>query len=80
EKVLGSHRRRGGHHCAAAKNERDLIEVPQQVRRKLTFVLVSHMDQVLDTALGPAPPPKPAPRTRKPQKPATRPAEERREE
>ncbi|NJN67728.1 MAG: endopeptidase La, partial [Chloroflexaceae bacterium] len=69
EKVLGSHRAGVDTIVLPQKNERDLIEVPQQVRRKLTFVLVSHMDQVLDTALGPAPPPKPRPEPENPKNP-----------
>jgi ATP-dependent Lon protease len=71
EKVLGSHRAGVDTIVLPQKNERDLIEVPKQVRCKLTFVLVNHMDQVLETALCPAPPQKAASRTRKTRKPAT---------
>ena len=75
EKVLGSHRAGVDTIVLPQKNERDLMEVPKQVRRKLTFVLVNHMDQVLETALCPAPPQKVASRTRKTRKPATGEAE-----
>ena len=34
-----------------AENEKDLEEIPATVRSALQFVFVSHMDQVLDTAL-----------------------------
>jgi len=33
------------------KNQKDLVEISDQVRRKLKFVLVSHMDEVVDLAL-----------------------------
>ena len=46
------------------KNKPDLVEIPKNVRRKLKFVPVTNMDQVLEIALEPAPP-KPAPRAKK---------------
>ena len=36
------------------KNARDIEEIPESVREKLTFVPASHMDEVLKTALLPA--------------------------
>ena len=33
------------------KNENDLDDVPDDVRAELTFVLVEHLDEVLDMAL-----------------------------
>ncbi|MBF0451617.1 MAG: endopeptidase La [Candidatus Magnetomorum sp.] len=33
------------------KNQKDLVEIPVQAKRKLKFVLVSHMDEVIDVAL-----------------------------
>ncbi|HBI26791.1 MAG TPA: hypothetical protein DDY25_03550, partial [Peptococcaceae bacterium] len=33
------------------ENKKDLEEIPSNVKRKLKFVLVDHMDQVLDEAL-----------------------------
>ena len=32
-------------------NERDVEDIPETVRKKLTFIPVSHMDEVLDQAL-----------------------------
>jgi ATP-dependent Lon protease len=33
-------------------NEKDLVEIPEEMRRKLTFFPVTHMDEVLEQALG----------------------------
>ncbi len=54
EKILGAHR--AGIHTVLLPrpNERDMAEVPAQARRKLHFIYVSHMDQVLTEALLPA--------------------------
>src|SRR5207247_10104806 len=60
------------------ENEKDLEEIPQHVRKKLRFVLVEHMDQVLAEALLAAPvaveerilpPPVVEPAVRPPQQP-----------
>jgi ATP-dependent Lon protease len=54
EKVLGAHRA-GLHTIILPKqNERDVAEVPNHVKRKLTFIYVQHMDDVLPRALLPA--------------------------
>jgi ATP-dependent Lon protease len=54
EKVLGAHRA-GLHTIILPKqNERDVAEVPHHVKRKLTFIYVQHMDDVLPHALLPA--------------------------
>ena len=37
------------------KNKKDLVEIPSNIRRKVTFIPVSHMDQVLEVALHPKP-------------------------
>ncbi len=59
EKVLAAHRA-GIHTVILPKeNEKDLVEIPANVRRKLRFVLVDHMDQVLAEALLPAVAPAP---------------------
>jgi len=59
EKVLAAHRA-GIHTVILPKeNEKDLVEIPSNVRRKLRFVLVDHMDQVLAEALLPAVAPAP---------------------
>ncbi|NNF06030.1 MAG: endopeptidase La [Candidatus Eisenbacteria bacterium] len=45
-----------------AANEKDLVEIPAEIRKKLHFVPVSHMDQVLELALQKMPTPiEPAP-------------------
>ncbi|NMA00961.1 MAG: hypothetical protein GX923_00175, partial [Clostridia bacterium] len=33
------------------ENEKDLEDIPQNIKRKLEFVLVEHMDEVLEKAL-----------------------------
>jgi ATP-dependent Lon protease len=33
-------------------NEKDLVEIPEEMRRKLTFYPVSHMDEVIALTLG----------------------------
>uniref|UniRef100_UPI004057B496 S16 family serine protease n=1 Tax=Candidatus Electronema sp. TaxID=2698783 RepID=UPI004057B496 len=33
-------------------NEKDLVEIPEEMRSKLTFYPVSHMDEVLQLTLG----------------------------
>jgi len=37
------------------KNKKDLVEIPPNIKRKVTFIPVSHMDQVLEIALHPKP-------------------------
>ncbi|MBI3979618.1 MAG: endopeptidase La [Chloroflexi bacterium] len=51
EKVLAAHR--GGMTTFAypKKNEKDLIEIPAQVRDELRLIPVEHMDEVLEVAL-----------------------------
>ena len=51
EKVLGAHRAGIANVILPRENEKDLEEVPAEVRRKMTYVLVEHMDEVLATAL-----------------------------
>ncbi|MDH7498034.1 MAG: endopeptidase La, partial [Syntrophomonadaceae bacterium] len=51
EKVLAAHRAGITTVVLPRDNKKDLEEVPANVRRKLHFVLVEHMDQVLETAL-----------------------------
>ena len=45
------------------KNRKDLMDIPANVKRKLKFMTVQHVDEVLDIALEPAPKPKRKPRT-----------------
>ena len=51
EKTLGAHRAGVPTVILPKENEKDLEELPPEVRRKMTFVLVEHMDEVLGTAL-----------------------------
>ncbi|HVL80617.1 MAG TPA: endopeptidase La [Actinomycetota bacterium] len=51
EKVIAAHRAGVKTVVLPAANERDLREVPEDVRTQLRFVLVDHMDQVLHEAL-----------------------------
>ncbi len=53
EKVLGAHRAGIHHIILPRQNERDISEVPAHVKRKLAFLYVDHMQQVLDEALLP---------------------------
>ncbi|MDQ7794325.1 MAG: endopeptidase La [bacterium] len=51
EKALGAHRAGMKTMLLPRENEKDLEEVPLPIRQKLEFVLVDHMDQVLELAL-----------------------------
>jgi ATP-dependent Lon protease len=53
EKVLAAHRAGIRTVIVPKENERDLPEIPADVRRQMKLVLVSHMDEVLATALAP---------------------------
>jgi ATP-dependent Lon protease len=55
EKVLAAHRAGIRMVILPKENEKDLHEIPSNVRRKLRTVLVEHMDQVINEALLPAP-------------------------
>jgi len=55
EKVLAAHRAGIRTVILPKENEKDLVEIPQHVRKKLRFVFAEHMDQVLAEALVPAP-------------------------
>jgi ATP-dependent Lon protease len=57
EKILGAHR--AGSHTIILphQNERDVDEVPRQVKRKLRFIYVRHIGEVLEEALRPPPEP-----------------------
>ncbi len=64
EKVLAAHRAGLRTVLLPKENEKDLVEIPANVRRQMRLVLVSHMDEVLNEALLPrreAEVPSPAP-------------------
>ena len=51
DKVLAAHRAGIKRVIIPKENENDLLEVPEQVRRELEFVLAEHVDDVLNAAL-----------------------------
>jgi ATP-dependent Lon protease len=66
EKVLAAHRAGIKRVIIPARNEKDLVDVPEQARKELEFVYAAHMDDVLKAALeenpiGRRPPPPPEP-------------------
>ncbi len=52
EKTVAARRHRLKHVIMPARNERDLEEIPQKVRKGIRFHPVEHMDDVLEVALG----------------------------
>ncbi|GFG29005.1 hypothetical protein Cfor_10552 [Coptotermes formosanus] len=50
DKVLAAHRAGLKRVILPKKNEKDLYEVPENVKKDLSFVLVSHIDEVLQAA------------------------------
>ena len=52
EKVLAAHRAGITKVILPAKNEKDLVEVPEEIQEELTFFFASRMEQVLDVVLG----------------------------
>ena len=85
EKVLAAHRAGIKTVVLPKENEKDLEEIPQHVRKKLRFILVEHMDQVLAEALLAAPvaskerilpPPVVEPAVRPPQQPTQQPTQQ----
>jgi ATP-dependent Lon protease len=53
EKVLAAHRAGITTFVLPQRNLKDLVDVPERVRRELRFVPVQHMDEVLEVALVP---------------------------
>ncbi|MEY4723100.1 MAG: hypothetical protein RLZZ324_613, partial [Candidatus Parcubacteria bacterium] len=51
EKVLAAHRAGITTVIMPAANKKDIVDVPREARRALTFVFVKHMDEVLSAAL-----------------------------
>ncbi|BBO86992.1 endopeptidase La [Desulfosarcina ovata] len=68
EKALGALRAGITTVIIPQKNKKDLVEIPRNVKRKIKFIPVANMDEVLDIALEPASPKKAS----KPKKPAAR--------
>jgi ATP-dependent Lon protease len=54
EKVLAAHRAGIAAVILPSRNERDLEDVPEALRRQLRFILVDHADEILRQALTPA--------------------------
>ena len=52
EKVLAAHRAGISTILMPAKNEKDMVEVPDEIKQQLTFHFVSRMEEVLDLVLG----------------------------
>jgi ATP-dependent Lon protease len=55
EKVLAAHRAGISTFLLPRKNEKDLEEIPQKVRRAIEFIPADSLDTVLQSALTPAP-------------------------
>lgn len=78
EKALAALRANVPKMILPAKNKKDLSEIPPKIRRKLEFILVDNVDEVLRLALQPvvkekAPKKKAPPKTpKKPKKPASK--------
>jgi ATP-dependent Lon protease len=53
EKALAARRAGIGTFILPRKNERDLLDIPEHLRRDVSFVLVDRLEQVLDAALLP---------------------------
>ncbi|MGE7883441.1 endopeptidase La [Bacillus sp. NPDC094077] len=51
EKILSAHRAGLTKIILPAENEKDLDDIPESVKENLTFVLASHLDEVLEHAL-----------------------------
>jgi ATP-dependent Lon protease len=51
EKVLAAHRAGIKNLILPIDNKKDIAEIPRKVRDKINFILVGHMDQVLEAAL-----------------------------
>jgi ATP-dependent Lon protease len=51
EKVLAAHRAGIKRVILPARNEKDLVDVPEQARKEMEFVFAAHMDEVLAAAM-----------------------------
>jgi len=57
EKVLAAHRSGLRTVILPKRNEKDLGEIPEEIRQEMTFILADRVDQVLEAALGDGHPP-----------------------
>ena len=55
DKVLAAHRAAIKRVIIPDENENDLVEISEEVRREMEFVLVDNVDAVLNAALHPEP-------------------------
>src|SRR6185369_13488324 len=53
DKVLAAHRAGIRTIILPRRNERDIDDIPEEVRHELTFVFADHMEEVLGAALSP---------------------------
>ncbi|MEX1194318.1 MAG: endopeptidase La [Dehalococcoidia bacterium] len=53
DKVLAAHRAGSKRIVLPRENENDLLDVPEEIRRELQFILVDHVDEVLKATLHP---------------------------
>ncbi len=51
EKVIAAHRAGVTHIILPENNRKDLVDIPEEIRKDLQFNFVSHMDEVLQLAL-----------------------------
>jgi len=65
-KILAAHLSGARMAIVPRKNEKDLRDIPEEIRKQIKIVLVDSMDQVLETALRRRPKPLPATPTPKP--------------
>ncbi len=56
EKVVAAHRAGIQRVMLPARNRKDFEEIPEEVRRELTFVWLERVDEAVSAALEPAPP------------------------
>ena len=54
EKVMAAHRAGLKTMIVPKKNQKDMVEIPKKILNDLNFVLVDHMDEVVEQALRPA--------------------------
>ncbi len=53
EKILAAHRAKLDTVLLPKQNEKDLVEIPREVKRDVNFVLVESLDDIVKHAFGP---------------------------